>query len=256
MQGVIFDIKRFAIHDGPGIRLTFFMKGCPLTCWWCHNPEALRKVPSSEEACSNGSGVERRIGIPELLDEVAKEQIFIDESGGGVTFSGGEPLVQIDFVEAALDACRQREVHTALDTTGYASREVFERVAGKADLFLFDLKLMDDEAHREYTGVPNGPIHRNLESLIGRGANVTIRVPIIPGITDTEANLDAMMEFLVRIGGVGNVCLLPYHKAASAKYRRLQMDNRVAGIEPPSDESMSDLRERFEGQGFRTQIGG
>lgn len=256
MQGVIFDIKRFAIHDGPGIRLTFFMKGCPLTCWWCHNPEALRKLPTSEEACSNGSGVERSIGLAEFLREVDKEQIFIDESGGGVTFSGGEPLVQIDFVEAALDACRARDVHTALDTTGYASREVFERVAGKADLFLFDLKLMDSDAHRQYTGVPNGPIHRNLESLAARGADITIRVPIIPGITDTETNLDAMMEFLIRIGGVRDVGLLPYHQAASAKYRRLQMENRVAGIEPPSGERMSELRERFERQGFRTQIGG
>jgi pyruvate formate lyase activating enzyme len=258
-QGLIFDIKRFAIHDGPGIRLTCFTTGCPLSCWWCHNPEALRRPPTDESTCghdSNGEPGERRISVAELMAEIAKEQVFIDESGGGVTFSGGEPLVQLDFLDAALTACREREIHTAVDTSGYAPRSAFARVADRVDLFLYDLKLIDDQAHRKYTGVSNALIHENLRFLVERGRSVVIRIPVVPGFTGADSNIAGIADLLVAIGGIDTIHLLPYHKAASGKYNRLRLANRMDGVEPPSAERMETLRSYLEGRGFSAQIGG
>lgn len=248
MTGVVFDIKRFAIHDGPGIRLAFHLKGCPLSCWWCHNPEGIR-----EAACTAGTG-DRRLTIPQLLAEIEKERVFFDESGGGVTFSGGEPLVQSEFLRAALDACRRADVHTAVDTCGYAPAEVFDSI--DAGLFLYDLKLMDSALHQRYTGVPNQPILDNLARLLARRAPVVIRVPIIPSITDTPTNLQAIIEFLHRAAATPPVCLLPYHQAARAKYRRLRIDNKVEGIQPPAVQHMNEIQSLFQRHGFDTQIGG
>jgi pyruvate formate lyase activating enzyme len=258
-KGLIFDIKRFAIHDGPGIRLTFFLTGCPLSCWWCHNPEGLREIPTEAKRCGSADSEqieERTVTIPELLAEVAKEQIFIDESGGGVTFSGGEPMVQLDFLDEALAACREREIHTTVDTSGYVSAKAFERVAKKVDLFLYDLKLMDDQAHREYTGMSNKLIHENLRLLVRMGRQVIIRIPVVPGFTDSERNATDTAQFLIETGGIREVCLLPYHKAANAKYERLQLTNRIAGVEPPSGARMDRLRNMFEDKGFSVRIGG
>lgn len=238
--------------------MTFFLRGCPLSCWWCHNPEGLREVSpegNGDEKPSNGVG-DRRISVDELLREVAKEQVFLDESGGGVTFSGGEPMMQLDFLDAALEACRRRDIHTVVDTSGYAPVEAFELVAGKVDLFLYDLKVMDEESHLRFTGVSNQLIHENLRLLIRRNRAVSIRVPVVPGMTDTEENIEQTMEFLERTGGITEVCLLPYHKAAAAKYSRLQMINRMDGVESPSQKRMETLRARFEQRGFETQIGG
>jgi len=257
--GYIFDIKRFAIHDGPGIRLTFFLNGCPLSCWWCHNPEGLREIPADGERGDPAALVpdgERTITVPELLAEIAKEQIFIDESGGGVTFSGGEPLAQLEFLDEALTACREREIHTTVDTCGYAPPESFERVAGKVDLFLYDLKVMDDEAHRQYTGVSNKVIHENLKLLTGMDRQVLIRIPIVPGFTDSEKNTTETADFLLRTGGVREICLLPYHEAANAKYERLQLANRIAGVEPPSEAKMEELSRMLRDKGFSVRVGG
>jgi pyruvate formate lyase activating enzyme len=245
MTGIVFDIKRFAIHDGPGIRIAIHLKGCPLSCWWCHNPEGLRQAPQAGE---------RGVTVAGLMAEIEKERVFIDESGGGVTFTGGEPLVQSDFLLAALAACRQADIHTAVDTCGLAAPELLDRV--QADLFLYDLKLMDDQAHRHYCGVSNRQILDNFGRLTSRGANVVVRFPVIPGITDTESNLSSMIEFLVRNGKIRQVSLLPYHQAAKAKYRRLQLENKVDEIVPPAREYLLQLQARFEQHGFLTQIGG
>lgn len=250
-SALAFDVKRFAIHDGPGIRLAVYLKGCPLSCWWCHNPEALRKRPTAETPAG-----ERRLSIRQLMAEIAREQIFIDESGGGVTFSGGEPLVQIDFLEAALKACKAAGLHTALDTTGYAPPGHIDRVAPYTDLWLYDLKVIDPALHLKYTGVPNLQILGNLRRLRLGGARVWVRIPVVPGLTATDQNTAATIEFLAQLGGVEQVCLLPYHKAASAKYERLGMLNRAAGVEPPGDELMARLAERFRARRFNVSIGG
>lgn len=250
-SGLAFDVKRFAIHDGPGIRLAVYLKGCPLGCWWCHNPEALRRVASGEPPAG-----ERRLSIRQLMAEIAREQVFIDESGGGVTFSGGEPLVQIDFLEAALKACKAVGLHTALDTTGYAPPGHIDRVAPYTDLWLYDLKVIDPALHLKYTGAPNLQILGNLRRLRLMGARVWIRIPVVPQLTATDRNIAATIEFLEQVGGVEEVFLLPYHKAASAKYERLGMVNRAAAIEPPGDELMARLKERFEARRFKVNIGG
>jgi pyruvate formate lyase activating enzyme len=239
--------------------LTFFLTGCPLSCWWCHNPEGLREIPTEARRCGSADSEqigERTITIPELLAEVAKEQVFIDESGGGVTFSGGEPMVQLDFLDEALAACRERDIHTTVDTCGYASAEAFERVANKVDLFLYDIKLMDAARHREYTGMSNELIHENLRLLVRRGRQVIIRIPVVPGFTDSDSNATETANFLLETGGIREVCLLPYHKAANAKYDRLQLTNRIAGVEPPSEARMGILRSLFEDKGFSVRIGG
>jgi len=257
--GYIFDIKRFAIHDGPGIRLTFFLTGCPLSCWWCHNPEGLREIPAGgkrHDAAGAAQLGERTITVSELLAEIAKEQIFIDESGGGATFSGGEPMAQLDFLDEALAACREREIHTVVDTCGYAPPESFERIAAKVDLFLYDLKVMNDEAHREYTGVSNQLIHENLKLLVEMGRQVLVRIPVVPGFTDSASNATATADLLLKAGGIREICLLPYHKAASAKYERLQLRNRFAGVEPPSGAKMKELSGLLKDKGFTVRVGG
>jgi len=244
-QGLIFNIQRYAIHDGPGIRTAVFFKGCPARCWWCHNPEAVKETPN-----------DRTVSVDELLGEVKKDVIFYDTSGGGVTFSGGEPLVQHEFLEEILLKCNNEYIHTALDTTGYASREVFERIIDKTDLFLYDLKLMDEKIHKKYTGISNDLIHSNLKTLVEREKIVWIRFPIIPGITDGEDNVAQLKDFVRSLGAIKEISLLPYHRIAEAKYERLGLANKMLGVEPPSQERMLALKKYFEEYGFKVRIGG
>ncbi len=244
MQGVIFDIKRFAIHDGPGIRTTVFLKGCPMHCPWCHNPESQKRNPEHP-------GKKQVIGsqktVEEVIDEIEKEVLFYDESQGGVTFSGGEPLGQSRFLCALLEECRKREIHTTLDTTGWVSHRTFKSVIDKVDLFLYDLKIMDDQKHIEYTGVSNHPVLENLKTLSNLGKKVIIRFPVIPGITDTEENIRAVGTFVSSLKNIEEIDLLPYHQTAEGKYRRLKRKNRMKemGIVPPSDERMEEIRKLF-----------
>ncbi len=265
MKAMIFDIKRFAIHDGPGIRTTVFFKGCPLSCWWCHNPEGQREEPEVylRKCVSDGSIVSteretvgREMILDDLLHEIEKETIFHEESGGGVTASGGEPLMQADFLCAFLDACGKRGVHTAVDTCGYAPREVFERVAVRADLFLYDIKIIDDDIHEKYTGVSNKQILENLRALSEGGKRIFIRFSIIPGITDTDNNVDGIMELVSALDNVEEIDLLPFYNYADEKYKRLKRENRMRGVEPPTDERMEQLRGRLGGLGVKVKIGG
>ncbi len=192
MQGLIFDIKRFAIHDGPGIRTTIFFKGCPLECWWCHNPES--RNPEQEtvirEHKLNGEVFEirevtgRRMSVSEVLREIEKERMFMDESGGGVTLSGGEPLMQPAFCLALLRECRSAGIHTTLDTTGCVSKKIMTEVMAFVDLFLYDLKHMQENIHKKYTGVGNKLILKNLKFLHESGKNIILRLPVVPGVND------------------------------------------------------------------------
>lgn len=257
-EGTIFDIKHFAIHDGPGIRTTVFLKGCPLDCWWCHNPEGRQPDPEVTTSGSDRDQTEpvgRLITAAEVVAAIEKDVLFYDESGGGATFSGGEPLMQPDFLTELLLRCRQMGIHTALDTAGYAPPVVFRKIAPLADLFLFDLKILDDARHRTYAGVSNSDILRNLRLLAASGNEVRIRFPLVPQINDMPKNIDAMQSLLHELG-LRHIDILPYHDIHRPKYRRFGAPDRLGDRPPPSGEAIARIRRRFEADGFCVQVGG
>lgn len=267
MKGLVFDIKRYAIHDGPGIRTTVFLKGCPLNCWWCHNPEscvlAPEKMPDAlNRACwdlpnrQEKDLLGREVSENEIMPVIEKDVAYFDESGGGVTFSGGEPLMQPDFLFALLSRCKEREIHTAIDTSGYADWKIFKKILPLTDLFLYDLKLMDDELHLRYTGVSNKIILSNLKNLSRMKKNSIIRVPAIPGITDTPENLNSVIHFIRSLGNIQRVDLLPYNPIGEEKYRRFQKKFQLGNLTTQSENEMQSLKRRFELSGFQTTIGG
>lgn len=249
-EGVIFDVKEFALHDGPGVRTTVFLKGCPLRCVWCHNPEGLSRdrqlmvkaslcrhcgrcaVPCVHPECQSFgrclyacpdaliSVCGRPITSDALLERLLRDADFLRQSGGGVTFSGGEPLMQSVFLAEMLCLLREAEIHTAIETSGYASPEVFRRIAASADYVIMDLKLADAKRHRAYTGVDNAPILKNAAWLRASGVAHEFRTPLIPRITDTEENLVAIRAVV----GDSAHTLLPYNALAGAKYPMLGME--------------------------------
>ncbi len=264
-KGLIFDIRRFSVHDGPGIRTTVFFKGCPLTCWWCHNPESRATEPETTVKTLTLEGKKFPVNevtgnymtVPEVLKEVLTDRIFFDESGGGVTLSGGEPMLQAEFALELLMALKSEGLHTAMDTCGQVRREDVEKILPYADLFLFDLKLMDEQAHFEYTGVSNKLIHDNLIFLVESGKKVHIRFPVIPGITDTQKNILGLEEFLMRLQpGIRRIHLLPFHTGAEAKYSRLQMLNRMKEVKSLQREDLDPLKSELEALNFEVLIGG
>lgn len=250
LTGFIFDIKKYAIHDGPGIRTTVFLKGCPMDCWWCHNPEGREDV-TGKLAQKN-----RTVSVDELLREIVKDRIFYDQSGGGVTFSGGEPLAQPAFLTALLEACRAQGIHTVVDTCGYAPTEDFERISDLTDLFLFDLKIMDDNSHIKYTGVSNEPVLQNLNLLVQKGSKVQLRIPLIPGITDLPENLDAIIAFTDRLHSVNHVSLLPYNRFGEDKRGRFNLSNRLGNLPPQTKDQLDGAAARFISSGYEVKIGG
>ena len=260
LTGTIFRIKKYALHDGPGIRTTIFFKGCPLNCWWCHNPEGLRACPESMDPLPGKKVQKKTIGkavtLEEVLLEIEKDTIFYDESGGGVTFSGGEPLMQPAFLDALVDACHAWDIHTTLDTTGYAPPDVFYPVASKCDLVLYDLKIMDDERHLKFTGVSNELILKNLQSIAGNGQQIKIRFPLIPGATDDIGNVQQVARFVESLGTVIQVDVLPYHRTAEGKYQRLGMSNRMQHVAPLTDEQVHTIKHELETYGLQVNIGG
>jgi len=282
--GTVFNIQRYSIHDGPGIRTTVFLKGCPLDCWWCQNPES--QLSGQEMifwgdrcigcgACSTicpSDAIQIKNGIPitekekcilcgkciekcpalaremigkkltteEVIKEIEKDLVFYKESGGGVTFSGGEPLGQSEFLEGLLSGCRKKKIHTAVDTSGYISWEILNKISPKVDLFLYDLKLMDNERHKKYTGEFNELILENLKKLSSVHNNILVRFPVIPGINDDYQNIKEIGKFLSSLK-ITQVNLLPYHYIGIDKYRRLGMTYRLAGIQSPSEERLSEI---------------
>jgi pyruvate formate lyase activating enzyme len=258
-SGYIFDIKKFAIHDGPGIRTTVFLKGCSLDCWWCHNPESRNLKPEPISKTNNIDEIEiigREISVEEVLNEIEKDMIFYEESGGGVTISGGEALMQHDFLYSILKRCKEKNIHTALDTSGYAPIEVIRKIMDFVDLFLFDLKIIDEDIHKKYTGVSNNLILSNLEFLNSQNKDIVIRVPIIPGFTDTESNLLQLTEFIVNLNNIQGVNLLPYNKMGVEKYKRLKKIYKLSDLDAPSEERMNELKIYFEKKGIQVSIGG
>ena len=299
-KGVVFDVKRFSIHDGPGIRTTVFFKGCPLRCQWCHNPEGQAPAPelmlraercigcgacvsvctqgaismdgdvasTDREKCAVcGACVEvcyaearevagREVTVAQTMGEIERDIPFFDESGGGVTFSGGEPLLQPAFLLALLRACREKEIHTAVDTCGFFTWETLDSIRQYVDLFLYDLKLMDDARHREFTGVSNELSLGNLQALSQWGHNIVLRVPIIPGINDDDENIRETAAIAAALPRLKRVDLLPYHHTGLEKYNRFDRVYTLPQTRPPSDERMAELEETLRGFGLQVRIGG
>jgi len=268
-HGIIFDLIRYAIHDGPGIRTTVFFKGCPLSCKWCQNPESLNPRPEritdlfrpkytrlfmSSTAKKNVVGHD--ITVSRLMNEIIKDKPFFERSGGGVTVSGGEPLMQPVFLEALLRACRKARIHTALDTSGHAPRPVLNKIYPLVDLFLYDLKLMDENEHRKYTGVTNDQILENLRWLIRNKARVCIRFPVIPGITDRSRNLRALARFTASLRGIESVSVLPYNYLCPDKYRRMHKKFQLAGLKPPTPRRLQSVKKELISGGIPVRIGG
>ena len=263
--GIIFDIKRYAIHDGPGIRTTVFFKGCAASCWWCHNPESqssgiqkvIRKNKFENSVFEEAENIGRIVTVKEVMAEISKDQIYYDESGGGVTISGGEPLLQAEFLQALLLACQKTGIQTTLDTTGLAPANVFNSITSLVNLFLYDIKFIDDNLHQKYTGVSNTSILHNLMSLIKKEKPVRLRLPIIPDITDSEKNLDEIAKFIVNLSPGGmNIDILPYHKIARHKYEKLDKEYRMGVSKVPCDHRMQEIKNRLETFGHNVSIGG
>ncbi|MFP4469159.1 MAG: glycyl-radical enzyme activating protein [Bacteroidales bacterium] len=264
MKGIVFDIKRFAIHDGPGIRTTVFLKGCPLRCWWCHNPESqeLQSEEDVKQVMVDGVRFEKKesIGkqmtVEEVMQVIDKEAVFYTESGGGVTFSGGEPMVQHGFLLELLKACKTGGYHTAVDTCGHASPGHFKMIIPFTDLFLFDLKLINSEGHLKYTGQNNRLILENLDLLLQSERKVTIRIPVIPGINDGEEEINAFIGHLEKRKSIREIHLLPYHAMAKNKYTRFAKDNKLNGLKSMEREELEGMKKRYEEHGFSVKIGG
>lgn len=265
-HGYIFDIKKFSVNDGPGIRTTVFFKGCPLTCWWCHNPESQRELPEEIDGCtfrwnfsnstSSSKTIGSRISVDHIMNEIKKDIPFYEESNGGVTISGGEPMLQKEFLYSLLYSCKQNDISTAIDTTGYAPFVDFEKIYELIDLFLYDLKLIDEQEHINYCGIPNTLIHDNLTLLTEIGNKVVLRIPIIPSITDTGKNISSMIDLISRLKNIREIDLLPYHNSATKKYERMNKENKINQIKAPTKEVMLELKSRFEQLNIPVKIGG
>lgn len=250
VTGTIFDIKKYAIHDGPGIRTTVFLKGCPMDCWWCHNPEA------RDDDIGRLAEKTKTVSVREVMEEVEKDRVFYDQSGGGVTFSGGEPMAQPGFLLALLEECSRVKIHAAVDTCGYAPWEDFERILALTDLFLYDLKIINDSDHVKYTGVSNDLVLKNLKMLVEKGSDIQLRIPLIPGITDTETNLQSVLDFLSGISGVRAVSLLPYNRFGEDKRRRFKLSDRLGSLKSQTRQEVQAAAARFCERGYEVKIGG
>ena len=221
MTGIVFDIRELTVHDGPGIRTTVFLKGCPLRCVWCHNPEGRLPQPQTMRSPAGDRLVGRTYSSSELATLLNRQAPLLRDNGG-VTFSGGEPLMQAPFVAAVIDELE--DLHVTLQTSGYCSEGDFRLVVSRCDLVLFDIKLIDPEAHRRWTGADNAPILRNLANLPAMEIPFIIRVPLVPGVTDTRDNLLAIAHLAARMSSRPHVELLPFNRAAGGKYAACGLD--------------------------------
>ena len=297
--GRIFDIKRFAVHDGPGIRTTIFLKGCPLRCVWCHNPEGISPEPelvhyarqclgcgACVQACPNAAHemvearehvyhrdrctrcgacvracladalalLGREVTVAEVMAEVRKDASFYAHSGGGVTLSGGEPLLQSRFSRELLRECKREGFHTALDTCGHFGWAALRAALPHLDLVLYDLKHTRADLHRRYTGAPNQRILRNLHRLAELAVPVEIRIPLIPTVNDSVEVADAVAALLAPLGNIIGVRLLAYHRLAGSKYARLGRESTLLEVASPTHADLARIAERIGRHGLRVII--
>lgn len=300
-QPLVFDIKRYAINDGPGIRLTIFFKGCPLSCKWCHNPEGIspevQKMYTASkcigaqdciEICPNNAltltsngivanynscnlcglcaevcptkAIEmsgKNYEVSDLIQIIERERVHFEHSGGGVTFSGGEPLMHSEFLIKMLMVCGEKNIHRTVDTSGFAESKILLEVARHTDLFLYDLKLMDPENHKKWTGVNNKLILKNLTVLADTGANINIRIPLIKNVNSGVEELNEMAKFIFELPGKPIVVnLLPYHKIAANKYNKLGSVYNKLEMEEPDVEEQNLAVSIFKNFGIKVEIGG
>jgi pyruvate formate lyase activating enzyme len=248
-SGVVFDIVEFAMHDGPGIRTTVFLKGCPLACSWCHNPEALSSEPQTATAPTGTRTIGQIFTAQQLAERLNSQADILRANEGGVTFSGGEPLAQAAFVAEVIPLLQN--LHVVLDTSGYGSEDDFRLLASLSSLVYFDLKIMDPELHETYTGRDNAPILRNLRILGSMAVPFVARIPLVPGVTDTDANIRSIAAMLRDMPGLVHVDLLSYNRAAGGKYQALGMS-----FNPRFDEShpVNANTRPFEEAGLKVRI--
>ena len=255
-KGRIFNIQRFSIHDGPGIRTIVFFKGCFMRCAWCCNPES----QSYEIQTMYEAGKEKTVGkdvtVAELMPEILSDIPFYRRSGGGVTLSGGEILGQPDFARDLLRACKDNGLHTAVESTANAPFESIEKILPYLDLFLMDIKHMDSAKHKEYTRAGNELILQNAKKIAESGVELIIRTPVVPGFNDTAAEIKAISKFAATLQGVKEHHLLPYHRLGQDKYDGLGRQYTLKEIEPPTKEKMEYLLSVAEESGLKCQIGG
>ncbi len=255
-KGRIFDIQRFSTHDGPGIRTIVFLKGCPLRCRWCCNPES----QSYEIQQMNQKGTLKTIGrdvtVKEVLDEVLRDRPYYRRSGGGLTLSGGESLWQPDFAVALLEACKENGINTAIETTGFAEEQVIERFIPHLDLFLMDIKHINSRKHEEFTTRPNETILKNARLIAEKAKKLIIRVPVIPGFNDTEAEIGDIADFAVNLPNVNEIHLLPYHRMGRDKYEGLGREYLMGDVPSPTAEKMQTLLEVCRNKGLTAHLGG
>lgn len=248
MNGRVFSIEEFAVNDGPGIRTTVFLKGCPLRCAWCHNPEGWAPEPQWMDKKGRRELCGYEISAEDLACRISRDRDLFRDSGGGVTFTGGEPLSQAEFLCEVMDLLP--EIHKAVETSGYASPDVFGSVLTLADLMLFDIKHADPEMHRRYTGVSNNLILKNLAILLESGRPFVARIPLIPGVNDTMGNMEATANMLKGAKGLQRVELLRYNKVAGAKYPMVGLT-----YAPPFDENKEpEIHDAFTDKGIKLLV--
>ncbi len=257
VAGRIFNIQKFSVHDGPGIRTIVFLKGCPLRCRWCCNPEG-QKYQIQELKMDDGTVkvMGRDVTAGEMIDEVMKDYIYFRRSGGGITLSGGEMSMQPEFAEALLRLSKEYGISTAVESCGYASFDVIMKLLPHIDTFLMDIKHMNSEKHKEYTGRPNELILENAKKIASSANQLIIRVPVIPTFNDTVSEITEIAKFAASLPNVSEMHILPYHRMGSDKYRWLGREYTLGDIVTPGDEQMELLRKSAEDCGINCRIGG
>lgn len=254
--GRIFDIQRYSIHDGPGIRTIVFLKGCPLRCRWCCNPESQKHEIENMMFEGKNKVMGRDTTVGEVLDEVMRDMTYYRRSGGGITLSGGECLFQPSFGEALLRASKESGINTAIETTGFAKFETIEKFLPYVDYVLMDIKHINDEKHKAFTTQSNKLILENARKIAEYGANLTIRVPVVPTFNDTPAEIAEIAKFAASLPNVKNFHLLPYHRLGQGKYEGLGREYTLSSIEPIPDDKIQLLLAAAEKSGLECQIGG
>jgi pyruvate formate lyase activating enzyme len=299
LKGTVFNISRYAVHDGPGIRTTVFLKGCPLNCLWCHNPEGINPKPEiiylksrcigcndCVNTCVKGaikkndtlkidytkcdlcgecvevcpsSALEiagKEMTAPEMMEIIERDVPFYEQSGGGVTFSGGEPAMQHEFLAEILKMCKNRGIKTAIDTSGYIDPDILSNLTENADLILYDIKMIDPQKHKKWTGAPNDLILNNLVTLSGKRTEITVRLPLIPDVNDNRTEIEAICKFLSEHTNIKEINLLPYHDIARDKFERLGMESKFYPKEKPSREKIKEISDIITGYNFTVTVGG